>query len=152
SGLLTQTQLGLLGSGTRDLSLGRAQQLCGQLFSSCLRCAGPLLGVLFLVGLAACLAQVGFRPNLDLLGFRWSRISPFVGGRLLSWNNAVKGVLALLRVGVVGLLAWWVLRGQGPNVAALSEMPLSPAIARGWSIVVRLALAIAGGLLVLGIA
>jgi flagellar biosynthetic protein FlhB len=152
TGLLTTTRLGLLGAGLSDLSPTQAQNLLGQMFRDGLLNAGPLLGVLLVAGLAACLVQVGFRPNFALLGLRWERIDPFNGGRLLSWNNTLKGLVALLRLAVAGLLAWLVLGGLGPNVAALGAMPLAPAVGRAWSIVLRLGLAIAGGMLLLGVA
>jgi flagellar biosynthetic protein FlhB len=150
-GLLTETRLGILAAASRDLTVPRVQSLLAQLVSQCAQCTGPLLGTLFAVGLAICLVQVGVRPNPALIGLDWERLWPASGGRLLSWRNTMRGLFALVRLAVVGLLAWWVLARQGPNLAAAGGLHLPSAIGQAWTIVMRLALAIAGGFLLLGV-
>lgn len=150
--LLTETRLGILAAGSPEMSVPRVQSLLGQLVSQCFRGAGPLLGALFVTALAICLVQAGVRPNFALLGLNWERLWPADGGRLFSWRNTMRGLLALVRLAAVALLAWWVLDRQGPNLAAAGGLHLPSAVAQSWMIVMRLSLAIAGGLLLLGVA
>src|SRR5438477_5700056 len=78
-GLLGEVRLELLGAAAPEMTAGQAQGLLGQLFGKCLEIAGPLLGLLFIVGLGACVLQVGIQPSAALLALNWERISPVAG-------------------------------------------------------------------------
>src|SRR4051794_32103415 len=60
----------------KDLEPEEVPDLLGGLFLRALNLAGVLFGMLMLAGLAGALGQAGFRPNLDLLAFRWERLLP----------------------------------------------------------------------------
>lgn len=151
--LLGVIRLDLAGAGVRELSPAEVQNLFAGLAGRGLRIAGPLLGVLFVAGLAVSLAQVGFHPNPALLALRWERVLPFAGeSRLFSLAQIIRGAAALLKVIVVGLLAWWVLAGLWPQLGTMGQMRLSAVVPRGWSMVVGLGMSAAAGLFILGAA
>src|SRR5437868_2053239 len=62
-GLLGETRLELLGTAAPEMTPALAQGLLGRMFGKCLEIAGPLLGLLFAIGLGACLVQVGLYPS-----------------------------------------------------------------------------------------
>lgn len=96
--------------------------------------AGPIvsaaLPALIAAGLAGFLvgfAQGGFRPNTDALGIKLERFDP-IGGlkRIFSWKEgSMEGALAVLRVTLVGYVAYRALLLELPVLMSLGRMPLS---------------------------
>lgn len=153
SELLGAVRLDLIDAGVRELSAIEVQTRFRDLAGRGLHVVGPLLGVLFAAGLVVSLGQAGFHPNPALLTLRWERVLPFAGGsRFFSLAQLIRGATGLLKVILVGLLAWWVLAGLWPQVGLLGQIRLGTSVVRGWSMVVRLGLTAAAGLFVLGAA
>lgn len=136
-----------------ELEVLGSQRLAIQLLQQGGELIGTLLGVLFVAGVAVGLVQVGFHITPDLLSFNWERLSPATGwGRLFSMASLVKVVTSLLKIAVMVALAWWVLRGKAAEVVSLGQGTLASAVARAWDITMRLAQAIAGALVLIGVA
>ncbi len=151
-GMLHEARFGLGTGAPPEMTAAQAQALLGRVLGRCLDSAGPLLGGVFVAALAACLLQSGLRPTPALLAFKWERLAPTTAAaKLFSWNQALRGLLAVLRLTAAVFLAWWVLSGQAPAIGHLGDVPLAPAVGRAWGMVLRLALAVAGGLLLLGV-
>ncbi len=113
---------------------------------------GPLFGVVLAAGVAVSLGQTGFQFTPGLLGFRWERLSPAAGwSRLFSLSTTVRAVITLFKVAIVIALAYWVISGRIIQVGFLGEASLAGALAIAWNLVMRLALAIAGGLVLIGL-
>ena len=85
-------------------------------------------------------ARLEIRP--DLLGFKFERLNPLDGlKRLLSFKHgATEVMLGLLRVGVVGWVAWRAMMREMPSLIALSRMPTASAVGRCVEAVVRVTL------------
>jgi flagellar biosynthetic protein FlhB len=143
----------LLGLRSREFGPREAQ---GEVISMLRRGSesiGLLLAVLVVTGLAIAAVQAGFYVTPEALAPRWSRLSPAAGwSRIMSTASAVKGLAAVSKVCVVAALTWWILRGRGGQIAALSQGTLATAAAQSWDIALRLALAIAAGLVLIGMA
>ena len=85
-------------------------------------------------------ARLEIRP--DLLGFKFERLNPLDGlKRLLSFKHgATEVMLGLLRVGVVGWVAWRALIHDLPALMVLSRMPAEAAAERCIEAVMRMTL------------
>jgi flagellar biosynthetic protein FlhB len=128
------------------------QGLFGALVGSGAELLGLLLGMLFAAGLAMGLLQTGFHFAPELLTLRWERLSFATGwNRLFSFSTAVRALTSLLKVALVVALAYWVIKGRAVQIAFLSETTLTDAVARTWDLAMRLALAIASGLVLIGV-
>lgn len=150
-GLLLQTRIDIAGAASHDLSPERVQGLFAGMFGRAVMIVGVLLGILFAAAIAANALQVGFRLTPSKLALNWDRVSPFHLDRLLSWSKVVRGLLLVLKIAAVGGVAWWILRQRGAEVTHLGDGGLASALARSWSLVIRLALGMAGTLLVIGL-
>lgn len=150
-GLLSQTRIDLAAASGAELTRERVQYLFNNLFGRSFAIAGSLMGLLFAATIVVNVAQVGFRMNPDRLTFDWERVSPFHFDRLLSWSKSVRGLMLLLKIVAVGTVAWWILRQRGAEVTHLGDVGLASAVARSWGLVLRLALGLAGTLLVIGL-
>jgi flagellar biosynthetic protein FlhB len=114
---------------------------------------GFLLGLLVVTGLGISMVQSGFNVAPQLLAPRWDRLS-FASGweRTFSRAAAMRALMSLLKVLVVAAVAAWVLRGKAGQFRALSESSLGTATAQAWNLAIRLALAVAASLVLIGAA
>jgi flagellar biosynthetic protein FlhB len=150
--LLHAVRSGLLVPAGLELDAGTTQGLFATLFRRGVELVGFLLGFLFLAGVGVGILQVGFYLTPTLLGVNWERISPASGwGRILSKNSAIRGLGSLVKIALVAILAYWMLKGRLGEIASLNEGTLARATGVAWGIVIRLAMALAGGLALVGI-
>lgn len=152
-GLYQATRSDLLHAVGADLDPLQAQHLFMGIWRRGLGMIGFFLAALVAAGLAIPMLQVGFQITPGMLGWRLDRLSPAKGWqRLLSAAAAVKGLAAVLKVAAIAGVAWWMLRGRGPEIVGLGEAPIVGAASQGWRLVIQLGLAIAGALVVIGLA
>jgi flagellar biosynthesis protein FlhB len=80
-------------------------------------------------GVAAGFAQAGFHPNFESLEPKFERLEPM--GKLQKLLSPKEGLVnvffSLLRVGLVGLVAYWVLKQEFPRLAVASRGTLTMA-------------------------
>ena len=150
-GLLQETRRELAGIGMTDASIPWIESLLGNLFVKLLVIVGQLIGVLFAAIVIVNLGQVGLRFSTDRLEMNWERVLPLNWSKLFSWGKLVSGLMVVLKVAAVGVVAWWILRQRGGEIANLGDQDLSSAMGRGWNVVIRLALGLAGTLLIIGL-
>jgi flagellar biosynthetic protein FlhB len=151
SGLVDAVRDSLSKPRSATLAAGDAADLLGQEFQHWLAIAGGILGLLLAVGASAAVVQVGFHVAPDKLNVDFGRLAPADPlGKLVSGAALVRGGLALLKVAALALLAWLVLRGRGGVLAAAGDGDAGHLAARGWDLTLRLALAVAAALFLLG--
>ncbi|HWY87886.1 MAG TPA: EscU/YscU/HrcU family type III secretion system export apparatus switch protein, partial [Gemmataceae bacterium] len=90
--------------------------------------------------------------NWTRLSVNWERVAPFQLGRLLGWNNLLRGLFLLFKIGAIGVVAWWIIGQRGHEITRLDGASLAGALARSWSLIMRIALGLAGTLLAIGLA
>jgi len=138
AGLLFTGCLGDLGALERA-GIGRTLEMVGGLAFSLV---GP--GIIAAAAAAAAVgfAQTGLEFSADKLGFKLERLDPIAGmKRLLSFKQSGSEViLGLLRVGVVGWIAWRALERDLPSLIGLSRLPTDAAVGRGVEVITRVAL------------
>ncbi len=80
-------------------------------------------------GVAAGFAQAGFHPSFETLEPKFERLEPM--GKLQKLFSPKEGlvnvVLSMLRVGIVGMVAYWVLEQEFPRLAVASRGTLTMA-------------------------
>jgi flagellar biosynthetic protein FlhB len=150
-GLLAHTRNGLTTMPTSEMPMDVVHGLFNGMFGRGLALTGLLFGLVFAAALAVNLAQVGFRLNLERVSMDWERLSPFHFDRLLSWSKVMRGLILLLKVTAVGTVAWWTLRNRSGEIAQLGDTSLMAAVASSWTVLIRLALSMAGTLFVIGV-
>jgi len=113
---------------------------------------GVFWGLLLVVGLGVGAMQVGFHVVPGLLGPKWEKLSPGQGRkRIFSLAGVMRGLMALIKVAVIVALAAWVLRGRSAQIMNFGDGQLGTAAAEAWNIAMRLALACAGALVIIGV-
>lgn len=151
-GLLAQTRIGLGDVGQRDISPELVSHIFHGLFSRLLGISGFLIGLLFAAAIVINVAQAGVRFSTDKLTVDWSKAMPSQFQRLFSWNKLTVALILICKIIVVGAVAWWILRHRGGEILQFSEQPLVTTLSRTWSLILRLAIGLAGSLFVIGAA
>lgn len=119
-----------------------------------LAAVGPAAVAAALGALLAGFAQAGIRLDLDLLEFKADRLDPISRlGQLFSFKHAaVETLLAMLRVFVIGFIAYYTLRDEIPALLALTRAPSEVALRSLGAVAVRLTLKVGAGLAALSLA
>lgn len=112
----------------------------------------PALLLLVACAIATNLLQVGFLITTEALQPQWSRINPISGfQRLFSAKGVVRLFGSLLKLSLLGLIAFWFTVGRMPVFLSLHSVePSQAAISIGQSMII-LAFFLAGALLSLAI-
>jgi flagellar biosynthetic protein FlhB len=84
--------------------------------------AWPFVVIPALVAVAVQLLQTRFAASWEALGPDWKRIDPMKGlGRLLSLSNAVDGLKTVLKLALLGVVAYLTLEGAWPVLLGLGH-------------------------------
>jgi len=143
---------GLAYHPSQDLDVSQTQSLAWRVFGQFVSIAGFFFGILIVAAVAVCLAQVGFHVIPDRLGPDFEKISPSVGlQRLVSLQSVQRLLLALAKAAVLIIVAALVLRSRSGVIPSLGRGSVQDAVSGSWAICIRLMVALAGALLVLGI-
>ena len=152
AGLLAHVRLNLLNCWVADFTPVQVQNIFYAQFGRGMTLVGFLLGVLFLVSLSVGVFQAGVYFLPGLLAVNWGKLAPANGwSRMFSASSAFKCLISVLKVVIVGLVVYWVCKGRVLQIAGLTETRLETSAAQAWSIAMRLALAVAAALVLLGL-
>ena len=89
----------------------------------------PVLGATFVAALAAPVVIGGWNFSGQALVPQFSRLNPVAGfGRMWSSRGLVELGKGLAKVGVIGVIAWVLLKGLTPQLMGLTSEPLQQAI------------------------
>ncbi len=113
---------------------------------------GPLLLGLLLVALAAGAWQSGSRVTSSPLKLDWGKLSPKSGvQRLFSSKAAMRGLMAIVKVLVVGGVVWWIVGRRFHELSSAGSSSLIVATAATWNLAMVLAVTIGAAQVLLGI-
>lgn len=114
--------------------------------------AMPILLGATLIGILGHLWQVGFMVSNKVLEPKFDRLNPISGfGRIFGVQGVIKTAMDILKVVVVGWIAWSLGTGVLPQIAALPEIGLLRGFEEIGSMGLTLAMQAGAALLVLGI-
>lgn len=107
-------------------SISEVLRLLGLILLQLLKLVGPLFGIALVIGVVASFAQVGSLFTLETLKPKFSNLNPFNGiKRIFSIRGLTELIKALLKIIVVGLVAWRSLRAEENNIVKLMEQDLA---------------------------
>lgn len=134
-----------------ELTVDDAPALLSRAMNRGIQLTGGLLLAVFVVGLAANLAQSGLHFNTESLGPKWEKINPAENwNKVLSAEGLMRGGMAVAKVVLLGVTAWWVLSDRGTEVVLLGSGLLSQAVAITWGIAIELCIAAGAVFVVIG--
>lgn len=85
-----------------------------------IKATAPIFAIAVLTGLIAGYAQVGFLFTLETLGFKFSKLNPINGvKRMFSLHSVVELIKAVIKISVVGYIAYAYLKSEAVNVTNL---------------------------------
>ncbi len=135
-----------------DLGVGEAGEMLGGQLADFVRVGLPLMALPLLAGILAGLGQTGFLLGFSRLAPDPERLSPAAGaGRMFSWSGVFKGVMGLVKVAVLAVLIYAVLRSRVGVFASLGQGDVPTAAALAWQLVLRVALSLSTAFLLLGL-
>jgi flagellar biosynthesis protein FlhB len=103
------------------------------------RAVAPVAGGIMVVGLLANLMQVGWHVNLTALSFRLDNINPLNGIKnMFSRKMSFELVKSLVKILLIGAVAWWTVSSLGGELLGISLLPLTGAAAMGWHTLAKL--------------
>lgn len=106
----------------------------------------PIFGLLFVVAYLGQIVQVGFLVSTKPIQPKFNKLNPVSGAKkLISKRNLVKSAVNLVKLVVVVAIAWLIVRGQLPGLAALPRL----GAAQGMLMIGKFALELALWLLLL---
>ncbi len=112
----------------------------------------PLAGLVLLAGLGASLMQVGLRLTPSAMAFQWSRLDPIKGSkRFVQKKTFLELLKNLLKVGMISLLAWLVIRSLMPSLCGTAALELPGILDVAQEGFLRLMLVLLGFLAILAI-
>lgn len=107
----------------REGDIARAGVLAGKKLAWLLF---PALGLALLVSLGASLVQVGFLQVEDALTPKFERLNPVEGfKKLASRKNLMEGFKSAVKVVLIALLVYWILRAELSVIPMLGQMGVS---------------------------
>lgn len=110
----------------------------------------PLLGLMVLIGVASHLLQVGFQFMPTKLLPDWSRLDPISGLRRMgSMANLQRIPLGLLKLAVVGVVAYYSLSSRRAEIMRCGQLPIESLVALVFNVLFWTALEIGLALLAL---
>ncbi len=88
-----------------------------------LKATAPILLVALLAGVISGYAQIGFLFTLETLSVKFSRINPISGfKRLFSMHGLVEMLKSILKVTIIGYVAYSYINGQTSNILRMMDM------------------------------
>lgn len=104
---------------------------------------GPIFGLFLVLSVVSNLIQTGFIYNEEALQFKPERLDPVQGlRRIFSLKAVVEGLKALLKLVVVGTVAWMVLRSEIQALPHLVEYSISQILSYIGDVALRLLLGV----------
>lgn len=138
-----------------DLLVDRPDQLAtiGEVIFSVVKWTGPFFLAAFLVAGASGFMQVGFSISTTVISPKFDRLNPFANvGKLFSTQALVKIALSLVKMSIVGGIAYTTLAPFVDEVPTLNDEPLLSIFFRVLDLLLLLGLRVGGTLVVLGLA
>ena len=113
---------------------------------------GPILAVVYITAFTANVAQVGFQFTTEPLMFKPDKLNPISGfKRMFSAKNLFNLVKSILKVVVIGAMAYSYINDRLPDLMLLMGADIQMIVRRGFDMIFDLAFRICAAMLVLAI-
>lgn len=112
----------------------------------------PVFAVAVAMALFASYAQVGVLFTGDPLKMKLSKLSPLKGAKqIFSMRSVVEFLKSMLKVSIIGTIAFLILWGERPTILSLASVPLEAMFQYIATLTLRLGLFVGGALFVLAL-
>ncbi len=151
--LLGSMRDGLQFAGRADLTVEAVRGLFLRVALTIAQAILPLGLTVTVIAVASNLAQVGFLVTPRALEMRWDRVNPFHGlHTLLSSRGVIEAAKALLKIGVLAVIAQRTLAPEWGRFPVLADVAIPDLIAWQLGLGFKLALRVVGAYCLLGAA
>ena len=117
-----------------------------------LRALLPLFAVVMVVAIASQIAQIGLLFTTETLGVKFERINPLKGfKRLFSLNAVVELIKSILKILLIGFIAYYYLKQEVKTLVWMMDMEAMPSAMILMDIIISVSLRMAITLFILGI-
>lgn len=133
-------------------SVSEVLRLLGIVMIQLLKIVGPLFGIALVVGVVANYAQVGSLFTMETLRPKFSNLNPINGiKRIFSIRGLVELLKALIKITVVGVVAWQSLRAEENNIVKLMDLDLISSAGYIFSTTIDIAVKICVIMVIIGV-
>src|ERR1051325_8989939 len=123
-----------------------------QLMGQSAAAVAPVLGLLFVLGVAAHIMQVGFLFTTQPLQPNFSKLNPVNGmGKLFNRRNLVKTLINAIKLVIVRLVAYLYMSGVLPRIAGLPLLTAMQGVGEIGQMALKLAIWLLSVLLIIGV-
>lgn len=92
----------------------------------------PLLGALLVAAFGGSVVQVGLHASAESLAFKTEKLNPITGLQKFFRKTMLFELgKNVVKIGLIGLLAWWTIGGLMGELAGLAVLPLPEVVALG---------------------
>jgi len=113
-----------------DLSISDFMAFARKMISLFILLISPLMAAIFSAAILSNIMQVGFMLSGESIKPKLSKLDPIKGlGRLFSKQSFMELFKSLLKLAIVGGIAYLTIRGEMKNIALLGDMELNSMIA-----------------------
>jgi flagellar biosynthesis protein FlhB len=113
---------------------------------------GPVFAALMVIGFATNVAQVGFHVSTKALEPKFEKLNVIAGiGKMFSMRSLVVGVRDTIKLAIIGIVAYKVIKAESSNFFALTDMSIPQLAAAIGKIAILIAIKIGIAILVLAL-
>ena len=108
------------------------QELLKENLENLMVALGPMLLAVLMAAIGSNVMQVGFHASAEALAFKTEKLNPFTGMKKFFRKTAFFDLLKnVMKIGVISLLAWLVIRGMMGNLVATPLIPVAEIVSVG---------------------
>jgi flagellar biosynthetic protein FlhB len=135
-----------------DMSTQNVIAMFSQLMRELLFIMSPILGLGVFLALFSGYAQVGFLFTAEPLKMKLEKLNPINGAKqIFSVRSLVEFLKSMLKVLIIGIIAFLMIWGERDSILALSKIPLPDMFEYVASLTIRFGLFAGGALLILSV-
>ena len=133
-----------------SMTINSLYRLFGDALITFLICTGPILAIVFVAALVSNVAQVGFNFTMEPLMFKPDKISPISGfKRMFSLKSVVKLIVSLLKVVVIGTMAYSFVNDHMRDLMLLMGADINLIVEKGVGMIFDLAFRVCAAMVIL---
>ena len=132
------------------MTINGLYRLFGEALITLLICVGPVLAIIYVAAFASNVAQVGFNFTTEPLTFKPNKINPISGfKRMFSLKSVVKLIVSLLKVIIIGTMAYGFINDHMNNLMLLMGGDIDLIVKKGVGLIFDLAFRICAAMVIL---
>ncbi|HEY8500888.1 MAG TPA: flagellar biosynthesis protein FlhB [Clostridia bacterium] len=133
-------------------SINELMRLVGLVLTQLVKIIGPVFAIVLVVSVTAGFAQVGALFTLEPLKPKFSKLNPFKGiKRIFSLRGLVELVKSLMKITIIGVVAWQSIRAEENHIVKLMDQDLASAAVYISSTAIDIAIKICAMMLIIAV-